>query len=160
MRLQALVEIPHAHERRDHRQHQRQQRQHGENRQTPARGPVLVYAGLVGVVHADEFEDEVGHAGEVDADDAALADVGFAAGEVGGEEEEGDGDGEGGDGDPEFEFGRFRDDDEELNGEAEEEEEVEFEQSDVDLQISVLVNVADWGDNGQGGVPDRSDTAV
>ena len=84
-----------------------------------------VFGREVGVVHAVELEDEVRHAGEVEEDDEGLAPVGFAAGEVGGEEEEEDGDGEGGDGEGEF-VGFAVHDDEELDGEGEKEKEVEF----------------------------------
>jgi len=76
-------------------------------------------------VHAHEFEDEVGHPGEVEEDDDALAEGVFGAADPHGEEEEEDCDDEGGDCEGEF-VGVAMDDDEELDGEADEEEEVEF----------------------------------
>ena len=130
MRAQPLIEIPHTHRPRHNRHHQQQNCEHRECCEAVPSLRILVGQGAV--IHSDEFEDEVGHADEVKDDDDGLARVGFAAGEVGGEEEEDDGDGEGGDGEDEF-VKLAVDDDEELDGEAEEEEEVEFEEGDVDL---------------------------
>ena len=80
----------------------------------PGRGVLVRQAG---VVHAHQFEDEVGHAGEVEEDDAGVGGVVFAADDDGGEEEEEDGDGQGGDGQGHFVcFPSYHD--EELDGEA------------------------------------------
>lgn len=86
-----------------------------------------------GCVHSNQLENKVRHGREIYNDDADLSDVGFAAGEVGGEKEEDDGDRDGGDREVELGVCGAGDDDDELNGEAEEEEEIELEQGDVNL---------------------------
>ena len=119
-----------------------------------ADGVVGVVAGLVlGLVHADEFEEEVGEGGEVEALSVLVRGRGefivavvketydgddhagfvFSAGKEGGHEKDDDCDGDGGDGEVEFRFFTVDNDDEELDGEAEEKKEVELEEGDVNL---------------------------
>lgn len=102
----------------------------------------LISFGLrTGAVDAGQLENEIGHGGEVQHDDEDVADVGFAANNVSGEEEKGDGDWHGDDGDVEFGVAGLLilDYDEELDGETEEEEEVEFEEGNVDLGLIISI---------------------
>jgi hypothetical protein len=105
---------------------QQQNSQNGETRQALARGLVVLKAGDVCGVHADELEEEVAEGDKVDDDDYDHADDGFATHPVCGEEEQEEGYDERGGCKGTLGDGGFVDDDEELHGEGEEEEEVEF----------------------------------
>jgi hypothetical protein len=85
---------------------------------------------------ADELEEEVGEAADVEDDDNDGSRFVLDADEVGGAEEDGDGDGNGDNGEGEFWVVGLGDDDDELDDETEEEEEVELEQGDIDLHWS------------------------
>lgn len=143
VRFEALVEVLRANARGDDGGDQQQDGDDGEDGQGFARWQVLGdFLRVAFVVHAHEFEDEVGHRGEVDDDHDRLADVGFTAGDEGGEEEEAYCHWDGDDGEVELEVGEVgADDDEELHGESKEEEEIEFEEGDVDLgeELEVIV---------------------
>lgn len=126
VRSEAFVEISHAHDCHDHSDDEQEECEDRKRGQAVAGGFVKLRFGRV--VHAHEFEGEVGHGGEVDRDDGDLAGGGLALGDPGGEEEEDDGDGDGGDCEPELGWGcTLTDYDEELDCEAQEEEKVELQ---------------------------------
>lgn len=139
MLLQPLPKVRHADNRIRNRQQDQQDRDDGERRERLSDRPVERLG--VGLVDADELEDEVGEGAEVADHDEEGAEGILAADEEGGGDEDDDGDGDDGDGEAELEvLGLVVDDDQELDHEAEEEEEVELEEGDVDLQcISVVL---------------------
>lgn len=104
----------------------------------PRRQVFIYFLHVAFVVHAHELEDEVGHGSQIYNDHDCLADVGFATGDEGREEEEADGHRDRDDCEVELEVGEVRaDDDEELDGKCKEEEKVELEESDVNLDCNV-----------------------
>lgn len=137
--FEAFVEVLRANARGDDGGDEQQDGDDSEDGQRFACWQVLGnFLWIAFVVHAHELEDEVGHGGEIDNNHDCLADVRFATGDKGREEEEADGHGHRDNCEVEFEVGEVRaDDDEELNGKGEEEEKVELEESDVNLGWNV-----------------------
>lgn len=135
VRLQAFVEVVCAEACGDDGGDQQEDGDDGEDcKSFPCRKILGNFAHVAGVVHANEFEDEVGHGGEVDDDHDRLADVGFTASDERGEDEETHCDRDGDNGEVELEVGEIgTDDDEELDRESKEKEEIELEKGDVNL---------------------------
>jgi len=140
--LEALAEVVHADEGVDDGEDDEDNSKHGKGRQGPLHGHVVVPE--EGLVDADELEEEVAEAGEVEDDGEHHAKLDLAAGKEGGEEENGDGDGDGGRRQDVLGILDVLDDDEELDSEAEEEEEIELEEGDVDLRGALLALTVLW----------------
>ena len=87
------------------------------------------------LIDADKLEEEVGQATKVEEDGKDHAQLDFAAGEEGGQQEDGNGDGNGRRRQAEFGVFDIGDDDEELDGKSEEEEEIKLEESNIDLRM-------------------------
>lgn len=132
VRLQALIEVPHAHECHDHRDDQQQQGQDGESGEGVSRG--FVINRFRRVVHTDQFEHEIGHCCKVDEDDQALTQIGFFAGDPSCDEKKDDGYRHCCDRQAELSVRcPFADHDQKLDSETKEEEEVKLQQRNVDL---------------------------
>lgn len=131
MRLEALAEVGHADDCVGDGQDDEQDGDDGKGREGLANSHVVLL--VAGLVNADELEEEVAKAAEVEDDGNDHAGLVLAAGEESGGEEDQDRDGNGGDGEGELGVTCLRDNNNELDDEAEEEEEIELEEGDVDL---------------------------
>lgn len=157
MRFQTLAEIGGAHACVDDGQDNEDDGEDGKGGERSANG-IEDFAVLTGLVHADELEEEVAEAGEVEDlwricvsvvttgwwwwggkvgpyDDGEHARGIFSASEETGHEEDYNGHWDRCNGEVELNVGRVNYHDDELNGKAQEEEEIELEESDVNLVI-------------------------
>ena len=133
--LETLVEVARADASSRDSGNQQRNRDDSKHCQRLSRGQVLGdFLHVTPVVHAHELEDEVSHGRQINNDHDCLADVRFATGDEGREEEEADGHGHRDNCEVEFEVGEVRaDNDEELHSKGKEEEKIELEEGDVNL---------------------------